>query len=112
MGYSDVNRVSCLETLHSTYGYYIFLGGNLISWSAKKQPIVSGSSCEYDYYAMANTTAEVMWITHLPCELHALPPGRPIIFCDNKILCDSKSAIFLTQNLVDHKGSKHVVTPR
>ncbi|KAL7614376.1 hypothetical protein Lser_V15G08830 [Lactuca serriola] len=39
-----------------TYDYLIFLGGNLVSWCAKKQH-VSRSSCESEYRVMANTIA-------------------------------------------------------
>lgn len=34
--YSDTNLSRCIGTRRSAYGYSIFLGGNLISWSAKK----------------------------------------------------------------------------
>lgn len=72
--YSHGDWVCCLEIRRSIYGYSIFLGGNLVSWSAKKQPTVSSSSCESEYRAMANTAAEIVWITHLLQELHTLPP--------------------------------------
>ncbi|KAK1425109.1 hypothetical protein QVD17_20454 [Tagetes erecta] len=102
IGYSDADWARCVETRRSTYGYSIFLGGNLVSWSAKKQPTISRSSCESEYRAMANTAAEIIWITHLLQELHALPPDRPTIMCDNR------SALFLTQNPISHKRAKHI----
>ncbi|XP_035838054.1 uncharacterized mitochondrial protein AtMg00810-like [Helianthus annuus] len=102
LGYSDADWARCLETRRSTYCYSIFFGGNLVSWSAKKQPTVSHSSCESEYRAMANTAAELIWITHLLRELHALPPDCPTLLCDNR------SAIFLTRNPVSHKRSKHI----
>ncbi|KAJ0836346.1 putative RNA-directed DNA polymerase [Helianthus annuus] len=102
LGYSDADWARCIETRRSTYGYSIFLGGNLVSWSAKKQPTVSRSSCESEYRAMANTAAEIIWITHLLRELHALPPDRPTLLCDNR------SALFMSQNPVSHKRAKHI----
>ncbi|XP_021984773.1 uncharacterized mitochondrial protein AtMg00810-like [Helianthus annuus] len=102
IGFSDADWARCLETRRSTYGYSIFLGDKLVSWSAKKQPTVSRSSCESEYRAMANTAAEIIWITHLLQELHALPSTRPTLLCDNQ------SALFLTQNPVSHKRVKHL----
>jgi hypothetical protein len=102
LGYSDADWARCIETRRSTYGYSIFLGGNLVSWSAKKQPTISRSSCESEYRAMAHTAAEIIWITHLLQELHTLPPDRPTLLCDNK------SALFLTQNPISHKRVKHI----
>ncbi|KAK1417226.1 hypothetical protein QVD17_26351 [Tagetes erecta] len=102
LGYSDADWARCIETRRSTYGYSVFLGGNLVSWSAKKQPTVSRSSCESEYRAMANAAAEIVWITHLLQELHALPPSRPTLLCDNK------SALFMSQNPVSHKRAKHI----
>ncbi|XP_035837485.1 uncharacterized mitochondrial protein AtMg00810-like [Helianthus annuus] len=102
VGYSNADWARCIETRRSSYGYSIYLGGNLVSWSAKKQPTFSRSSCESVYRAMANTVAEIIWLTHLLRELHALPAARPTL------LCDSKSAIFLTQNPVSYKRAKHI----
>ncbi|XP_022004279.1 uncharacterized mitochondrial protein AtMg00810-like [Helianthus annuus] len=102
VGYSDADWARCIETRRSTYGYSIYLGGNLVSWSAKNQPTVSRSSCESEYRAMANTAAEIIWLTHLLRKLHALPMDRPTLLCDNK------SAIFLSQNPVSHKRAKHI----
>ncbi|XP_052623860.1 uncharacterized mitochondrial protein AtMg00810-like [Lactuca sativa] len=102
LGYSDADWARCIETRRSTYGYSIFLGGNLVLQSAKKQPMVARSNCESEYRAMANTAVEIVWVTHLLCELHALPPDRPTL------LCDKRSALFLSQNPVSHKQAKHI----
>ena len=51
---------------------------------------------------MANTAAEIIWITHPLHELHALPLDLPTLLCDNK------SALFLSQNPNSHKRAKHI----
>ncbi|XP_071714595.1 secreted RxLR effector protein 161-like [Rutidosis leptorrhynchoides] len=102
LGYSDADWARCIETRRSTYGYTIFFDGNLVSWSAKKQPTVARFSCESEYCALANTAAKIIWITHLVRELHVLYSSRPTILCDNK------SALFLSQNPVFNKRSKHI----
>lgn len=102
ISYSDTNWARCIETRRPTYGYSIIFGGNLVSWSAKKQPTVSRSSCESEYCAMANTDAELIWITHLLHDLNVMSSVFPTILCDNL------SAIFLSQNPVAHRRVKHI----
>nr|GEU45737.1 reverse transcriptase domain-containing protein [Tanacetum cinerariifolium] len=61
----------CLTILHSTSGYYVFLGNNLISWSFKRQVTLSRSSAEAVYRGVANVVVETTWIHNLLHELHS-----------------------------------------
>ncbi|XP_022881012.1 uncharacterized protein LOC111398326 [Olea europaea var. sylvestris] len=65
LAYSDADWAGCPDTRRSISGYAIYFGDTLVSWSSKKQPIVSRSSCESEYRALAITAFEVKWLQHL-----------------------------------------------
>ncbi|KAF3658225.1 hypothetical protein FXO37_14525 [Capsicum annuum] len=85
----------------STSGYILFLGHNPISWSSKKQNIVSRSSTESEYRTVANALSETLWVTDLLIELCVPIHQMPTIYCDNL------GATFLSKNPVLRSKVKH-----
>jgi hypothetical protein len=83
-------------------GYAVFLGGNLISWSSKRQPIVSRSSAEAEYRAVANDVAEASWLRQLLAEIHSPLAKSTLVYCDNV------SVVYLSTNPIQHQRTKHV----
>jgi hypothetical protein len=65
MVYIDVDWVGCSDTRRSTSGYIVFLGANLVSWSFKRQNVISRSSAETEYRVVANGVVEACSLRQL-----------------------------------------------
>lgn len=46
-------------------GFCVYLGGNLISWSSKKQFVVARSNIESEYRSLVATSVEITWLLSL-----------------------------------------------
>ncbi|RDX71657.1 putative mitochondrial protein, partial [Mucuna pruriens] len=52
--YTNENYARSVVDRRSTFGYCMFLGGNLVTWRSKKKNVVARSSAEVEFRAMAH----------------------------------------------------------
>ncbi|KAJ9556623.1 LOW QUALITY PROTEIN: hypothetical protein OSB04_011237 [Centaurea solstitialis] len=101
IAYTDSDHAGCKLNRKSTSGACQFLGDKLVSWSSRKQNCVSLSTTEAEYVAAACCCSQVLWMKTQLADFGYTMQRIPIY-------CDSKSAIQITANPVQHSRTKHI----
>ncbi|PPQ82237.1 hypothetical protein CVT24_012925 [Panaeolus cyanescens] len=108
-GYSDANFGTDMHC-HSVSGYMFLAGDGVVSWSSKKQSLITTSSTESEYVALTNACKEVLWLRGLMTEVLG-GVGLSSYVNDLKptvLYCDNQGAIALSENPVYHARTKHI----
>nr|GFB36661.1 copia protein [Tanacetum cinerariifolium] len=100
--FSDSDHAGCLDSRKSTSGGIQFLGGDkLVSWSSKKQDCTLMSSAEAEYVSLSACCTQFLWmrtqLTDYGFHFDKIP-----------MYCDSKAAIAISCNPVQHSRTKHI----
>ncbi|GKE44723.1 retrovirus-related pol polyprotein from transposon TNT 1-94 [Tanacetum coccineum] len=100
-GFSDADYAGCKDTFKSTSGGAQFLSEKLVGWSSKKQDCLALSTAKVEYVSLSACCAQVIWMrTQLT--------DYGYHFNKISIYCDSKLAIAISCNLVQHSRTKHI----
>ncbi|GJW75727.1 hypothetical protein Tco_0135097 [Tanacetum coccineum] len=99
--YSDSDYAGASLDRKSTTGGCQFLGSRLISWQCKKQTIISNSTTEVEYVAVASCCGQVLWIQN-----QMLDYGYN--FINTKIFIENENTICIVKNPVLHLKIKHI----
>ncbi|GJX84591.1 retrovirus-related pol polyprotein from transposon TNT 1-94 [Tanacetum coccineum] len=100
-GFSDAEYAGCKDSFKSTAGGTQFLGEKLVSWSSKKQNCTAMSTAKSEYVSLSACCAQVLWMwTQLTY--------YGFYFNKISIYYDSKSAIAIFCNPIQHSRTKHI----
>eukprot|EP00257_Ricinus_communis_P015773 XP_015573748.1 uncharacterized protein LOC107261134 [Ricinus communis] len=102
IGFTDSDYARDVEDWKSTSGFFFSLGSEVVSWSSKKQPIVTLSTTEAEFVAATSCAYQAIWLRNILKELRFKQEEATTIYCDNS------SAIKLSKNHVLHGRSKHI----
>lgn len=100
-GYTDADG-NMAEDRCATSGYAFIVNGGAVSWSAKRQEIVTLSTTESEYVGATHATKEAIWLRSLISQIFESTLPTTTIFSDNK------SAIALAKDHQYHARTKHI----
>lgn len=102
LGYCDSDYAGLSDGRRSTTGWVFYMYGGPISWSSKRQEVVTLSSTEAEYYALGEAGKEAIWLGRLLMELGETHSESSIIYSDNR------GAMALAENPEFHRRTKHI----
>jgi hypothetical protein len=100
-GYVDSDMEGDKDNMRSTTGYVFTIGGTTISWISKLQKVVALSTTEVEYVAATEAMKEIIWLQRFMEESGKKQEN-------NRLYCDSQSAIHLAKNSNFHSKTKDV----
>jgi hypothetical protein len=100
-GFADADS-SMAKDRHAISGYMFLINGRAVSWSSKKQELVSLSTTESEYVTATHSMKEALWLRSLLEDAFTPIQEPTILFSDNQ------SAIALTKDHRYHAQTKHI----
>jgi hypothetical protein len=100
-GYTDTDS-AMQEHCHAVSGYAFIMDGSAVSWSLKKQELVTLSTAEAKYVAATHAAKEAIWLCQLLSDIHPSAPTCIPLHCNNQ------AAIKLATNDNYHVRTKHI----
>jgi hypothetical protein len=101
MGYTNADS-AMQEHCHVISGYAFLFDGGAISWSSKKQELVTLSTAEAEYVAATHSAKEAIWLRKLLGEL--LPEYTAL----TPFYCNNQAALKLAIEDNYHAHTKHI----
>ncbi|RDY04298.1 Copia protein, partial [Mucuna pruriens] len=96
--YTDVDYAGSIVDRRSTFGYCMFLGGNLVKWRSNKQNVIASSSVEEKFRVWHTIYMKDIILDDLKVKYKGLM----------KLFYDNNSTISIAHNLIQHNRTKHI----
>ena len=100
--YCDSDFAGDPDDRRSVTGYIMFLNGGPVVWSSKRQPIVSVSSSEAEFYAASLASLDVLFYRRLLADL-GFEQTSPTIMWEDNAAC-----IYMSQKEGILNSAKHI----
>jgi len=100
-GYANADG-SMAKDRRAISGYAFLIDGGTVSWSSKRQEIVSLSTTKSEYIAATHGSKEALWLCSLISEVFGNLTNPTTLFSDNQ------AAITLTRDHQYHPRTKHI----
>jgi hypothetical protein len=101
-GFTNSDWEGCVDDRKSTFGYVFSLGMGAVTWTNKKQHVVSLSSIEVKYQGVVKGACEAVWLRRMLSNMK-MQQTEP-----TPLLCDNQGVLKLAKNPVFHEHTKHV----
>ncbi|TFY53388.1 hypothetical protein EVJ58_g9480 [Rhodofomes roseus] len=76
--YSDASQGDCTDTGRSTHGHVVMMAGGPVSWSSRRQEVVTLSTTEAEYIAAVHAGQTGVWVANFMDEIY-VPVERPVV---------------------------------
>lgn len=100
--YSDSSYADCIETARSTHGHLAIMAGGPVTWSSRRQDLVTLSSTEAGYIAAVHAGQTALWLYKFLDKVY-LPASRPMV-----IRVDSSGAESLAKRSANFSRVRHL----
>ena len=100
LAYTNADWAGDRDGRKSTFGYFTFVEGNLVTWKSKKQKVVALSSAEAEFRGILKGITEILWLRKLLDELD-FSQTKPC-----KLYYDNEATIRISENPVQHYRTK------
>jgi hypothetical protein len=100
-GFTDADGAS-QEHRRAISGHAFLINGGAVSWSSRKQELVTLSTAEAEYVAATHAAKEAIWLRRFIGELFSPISAPTTLYCDNQ------AAVALASNGNYHARTKHI----